>query len=172
MFDIRSSDHGHFADVSLHILTNLPLIPYPQPLAITLLLCFDKYDFQIPHVSNVCVHLGYVTSVVSDSVILWTVPCQTPLSMGFSNKNTGVGCHALLQGIFPTQGSSPCLLCLLHWQVGSLPPVPPRKPPHNCFLSDLFTTITIYLTFTDEIDTFILFLATKWHSIISLKKFH
>jgi len=24
-------------------------------------------------------------------------------------KNTGVGCHALLQGIFPTQGSNPCL---------------------------------------------------------------
>ena len=29
-------------------------------------------------------------------------------------KNTRVGCHALLQGIFPTQGSNPCLLCLLH----------------------------------------------------------
>ena len=28
-------------------------------------------------------------------------------------KNTGVGCHALLQGIFPTQGMNPCLLCLL-----------------------------------------------------------
>ena len=26
-------------------------------------------------------------------------------------KNTGVGCHALLQGIFPTQGSNPNLLC-------------------------------------------------------------
>ena len=40
-------------------------------------------------------------------------------------KNPGVGCHALLQGIFPTQGSNPCLLCLLHWQAGSLPLVPP-----------------------------------------------
>ena len=29
-------------------------------------------------------------------------------------KNTGVGCHALLQGIFPTQGSNPYLLYLLH----------------------------------------------------------
>ena len=34
-------------------------------------------------------------------------------------KNTGVGCHALLQGIFPggripTQGSDPSLVCLLH----------------------------------------------------------
>ena len=35
-------------------------------------------------------------------------------------KNTKVGCHALLQGIFPTQGLNPPLLCLLHWQVGSL----------------------------------------------------
>ena len=25
-------------------------------------------------------------------------------------KNTGVGCHALLQGIFPTHGSNPGLL--------------------------------------------------------------
>ena len=32
----------------------------------------------------------------------------------FSGKNTGVGCQALLQGIFPTQGSDPHVLCLLH----------------------------------------------------------
>ena len=32
-----------------------------------------------------------------------------------------MGCHALLQGIFPTQGSNPCLLHLLNWQAGSLP---------------------------------------------------
>ena len=43
-------------------------------------------------------------------------------------KNTGVGCHALLQGICPTQGSNPHLLCLLHWQADSLPTVPPGKP--------------------------------------------
>ena len=40
-------------------------------------------------------------------------------------KDTGVGCHALLQGIFPTQGSNPGLL---HWQVGSLPTELPGKP--------------------------------------------
>ena len=34
----------------------------------------------------------------------WTVACQAPLSMGFPRQNTGVGCHFLLQGIFPTQG--------------------------------------------------------------------
>ena len=32
-----------------------------------------------------------------------------------------MGCHALFQGIFPTQGSNQCLSCLLHWPVGSLP---------------------------------------------------
>ena len=30
--------------------------------------------------------------------------------------NTGVGCHALLQGIFQTQESNPHLLCLLHYR--------------------------------------------------------
>ena len=36
-------------------------------------------------------------------------------------KNTGVGCHFLLQEIFLTQGLKPSLLNLLHWQVDSLP---------------------------------------------------
>ena len=51
--------------------------------------------------------------------------------LGFSvqgdspDKNTGVGCHFLLQGIFPTQGSNQSLLHLLHWQAGSLQLVPP-----------------------------------------------
>ena len=36
---------------------------------------------------------------------------------GFPGNNTGASCQFLLQGIFPTQGSNPCLL---HWQVDSL----------------------------------------------------
>ena len=40
-------------------------------------------------------------------------------------KNARVGCHALLLEIFPTQGSNPHLLRLLHWQVDSLPVAPP-----------------------------------------------
>ena len=43
----------------------------------------------------------------------WTVACQAPLSMGLYWS----GCHILLQEIFQTQGSNPCLL---HWQAGSL----------------------------------------------------
>ena len=58
-----------------------------------------------------------------------SVPGDSP------GKNTGLGCHALLQGIFPTQGSNLLLLCLLHWQVGSLPLAPPEKP----YLSSPYT---------------------------------
>ena len=39
-----------------------------------------------------------------------------PLSVEFPGKNTRIGFHALLQGIFPTQGSNPHLLCLWHQQ--------------------------------------------------------
>ena len=62
-----------------------------------------------------------------------TVANQAPLSMGDSpGKNTGVSCHALLQGIFPTQGLNLCPLLLLHWQAGSLPLAPPGKPTSQC----------------------------------------
>ena len=40
-------------------------------------------------------------------MILWAITCQAPLS---PDKNSGVGCHAVLQEIFPTQGSNPYLL--------------------------------------------------------------
>ena len=60
----------------------------------------------------------------------WTVAHQAPLSMRFSRQEYGMGCHFILQGIFPTQGSNPHLLCLLHWQVESLPLVPQdQRPP-------------------------------------------
>ena len=56
----------------------------------------------------------------------WTVAPQAPLSMGFSRPECcrGFSCPPL-PGIFLTQGSNPWLLCLLHWQVGSLPLAPP-----------------------------------------------
>ena len=41
------------------------------------------------------------------------------------DKNTGVGCHALLQGISLTQGLN---LCFLHWQVASIFTELPGKP--------------------------------------------
>ena len=62
-------------------------------------------------------------SVVSDSLQHHGLqPSRLLCPWDSPDKNTGVGCHALLQGIFPTQGSNPdLLLCrqilyhLRHW---------------------------------------------------------
>ena len=56
-------------------------------------------------------------------------------------KNTAVGCHFLLQRIFPTQGSNPRLLSLLHcrWTVyitSSGPPVPTHADTANSSLHE------------------------------------
>ena len=48
-------------------------------------------------------------------------PTRPLCPWNFPGKNTRVGCHFLLQGIFQTQGLNPCPLHLLLWQVDSLP---------------------------------------------------
>ena len=55
-------------------------------------------------------------------------PTRLFYSWDSPGEKTGVGCRTLLQGIFPTQGLNPWFLCLLHWQISSLPLVPPGKP--------------------------------------------
>ena len=55
------------------------------------------------------------------------------------SKNTVMDCHALLRGIFLTQGSNPCLLNLLHWQTGSIPLAPAGKP--NSVVSVQFSSV-------------------------------
>ena len=75
------------------------------------------------HLYGVCVLSRF--SRVQLFVTLWTVAHQAPLSMDSPGKNTGVGCHSLLQVIFPTQGLNLHFLHLLHWQAGSFPLLPP-----------------------------------------------
>ena len=53
---------------------------------------------------------GLLTKLCPTLMIPWTVACQAPLSMYSPGKNTVVGCHFLLQGIFPAQESNPGLL--------------------------------------------------------------
>ena len=45
----------------------------------------------------------------------------------FPAKDSGVGRHFLLQGIFPTHGLN---LCVLHWLVNSLPLAPLGRVYH------------------------------------------
>ena len=70
--------------------------------------------------SNACMHAKSLQSCLT----VWLhgrQPTRLLYPQDSPGKNTGVGCHALLQGTFPTQGSNMRLLGLLYWQAGSLP---------------------------------------------------
>ena len=72
-------------------------------------------------IKNTCVFIYVVVTQLLSYVQLWdSMDCspRTLCPWNFPGKNTGVGCHFLLQGIFLTQGSNQRLL---HWQVDSLP---------------------------------------------------
>ena len=75
---------------------------------------------------NACVHVKSLQSCLT-LCNPRPVARQASLSMDSPGKDTGVCCYPLLQGIFPTHGSNLPFLCLLHWQVGFLPPAPPGK---------------------------------------------
>ena len=90
-----------------------------------------------PNVVYVCAkYIPSHFSRVRLFVTLWTEASQAPLSMGFSGKNTGVGCHSLLQGAFLTQGSNPGLMSpalagrffttSATWEAPTLFTVPPK----------------------------------------------
>ena len=88
-----------------------------------------KYVCVLSHFSHVCLF-----------ATLWTIASQAPLSWDSSSKNTGVGCHALLQGIL-IQGSNLGLLRILHWQASSLPLASSGKPMH-VYTSRLLSGLT------------------------------
>ena len=81
----------------------------------------------------VCVFL------VTQSCPSFATPASLPCQWNFPGKNTGVGCHSLLQGIFLTQGPNPGLLhyrqifhCLSH-----------QRRPHaeSCVSPKLYTEV-------------------------------
>ena len=85
--------------------------------AYPLSVCLSVYLSTYFPVISVCAYV-LSHSVVSDSVTPWTAAHQNSSCPG---KNTGVGCHFLLQRIFPTQGSNSGLQSVLNWQVDFLP---------------------------------------------------
>ena len=99
----------------------------------------------------------HACSVASDS--LWShglYPARLLCLWGSPGKNTGVGCRFLLQRTFLTQGLNPPLLLLLHWQVDSLPAVPPGKPSIVRSAVDVSGVVGIYF----------------WHWTLTLKTSH
>ena len=109
----------------------------------------------ISHVNRVCVCVcvcvrarACVLSCVRLFATPWTAACRGSSVHEISpGKNTGVGCHFLLQGIFPTQELYPHLLC---WQVGSLP-LSHLVSPHAILTQDKmkkwFIVVDIWLIF-------------------------
>ena len=81
----------------------------------------------------ICVHAKWL-SCVQLFVTPRTVAHQAPLSRDSPGKNTRVGSHALLQGIFPSQESNLCLLPLLHRHIGSLPLLTSGKATQYIFM--------------------------------------
>ena len=64
-------------------------------------------------------------SVVSNSVIPWTVACQAPLSMGFSRYEYWSGLPFPSPGDLPDPGIEPGSLTM---EADSVPSEPPAKP--------------------------------------------
>ena len=85
--------------------------------------------FTHPTQRDLCMGL---CSVMSDS--LWPhglQPTKLLWSWNFPGKNTGVGCHFLFQGIFPTQGLNMLSLCLLIDRLFTT--TPPGKTPKELY---------------------------------------
>ena len=99
-------------------MTNLDLsVPF------NIILAENSNLYSSVYFQNFCPHLCPQSSpccamlVASDSLRPHGLqPTRLLCPLHSPGQNTGVGCHALLQGIFLTQGLSLCLLCLLHWQ--------------------------------------------------------
>ena len=75
-------------------------------------------------------HIGLSTCVLSHVwlfVAPQTVARQAPLSMEFSRQEYWSRLPFPTLGDLPNPGMEPTTLCLLHWQVDSLPLVPPGK---------------------------------------------
>ena len=91
---------------------------------------FYKWGFFFSHMTSVRIKLVYAMPAKSLQSCRTLQhyelqPARIFCPQDSRGKNTRVDCHALPQGIFPIQGQNPHLLCLLNWQEGSLPLVPP-----------------------------------------------
>ena len=75
----------------------------------------------------VCGGLWCVCTQSRPTVCGPTLSCQALCPRNFPGKNSGVGLHFLLQGIFLILRSNPRLLRLLKGKASSLPPMPPGK---------------------------------------------
>ena len=100
------SSVAYFDKIFLTYSGNINDIPFVPPMCLCVCMCVCVC---------VCAHLCQILCNPMD--------CSPPGSPAhrISIKNSRVGCYFLIQEIFPIQGSYPCFLHPLHWQVDSLP---------------------------------------------------
>ena len=106
---------------------------WKKTLSLCYLCCHNKFISQLfLHSFHQLFYTDCVHAQSLSRVWLFEAPrpvaCQAPLPMDYPGKNTGVGCHFLLQGIFPTQGLNSHLLWLLYWQARFFTIESPGKP--------------------------------------------
>ena len=120
----KKSDHFCMNSIAIFRRINVHFIPE--------LCAFKARDLSSIFVSFLVCVRAQSLQLCSLFATLWTASCQAPLSMRSPGKNTGVGFHALLQGIFLTQGSNPGLLhcrqILYLWATREAPILPYPVP--------------------------------------------
>ena len=109
-----------------------------------------------------------VTSVMNNSFQPHQLqPTGLLCPWGSPGKNTRVGSHCLLQGIFPSQGLNLCLLCLLHWKADSLLLIHlgfQEVISLCCFLSiDLYVWFMVFFLFSNLYFLVLFFLEFSCH---------
>ena len=112
---------GDFLDYLFYLYLSFPICKIG--LIIVYLRFLLKYSwFTMLHLFQVIQIFACVCTCVHTCSVVQLCPtlfdpldCNLPGSFvwDFLGKNTEVGCHVPLQGIFPTQASNLCLLCLL-----------------------------------------------------------
>ena len=104
------------------------IYPYQRTLVGTIVPSTFKGCMKVIHTKRSCGCVLSRFSCVQLCVTPWAIACQAPLSMGLSRQKYWSRLPFPFPGNLPNPGSKPHLLCLLHWQVDSLPLVPSGKP--------------------------------------------
>ena len=144
--------HLELATVSFCTLQMCLLLFWENILKSKRLASLPKYETHLCNLwfNNCLRQLVYVgsQSLQSCPTLCDPTDCSPPGSSPWDSpgKNPGVGCHALLQGIFPIQESNPCLLCLLHYRQ-ILYPQSHLGSPLNCYTPSLLTNIPQFCSF-------------------------
>ena len=115
-----------------------------------------KTSHSTPLIVNKCIHAKSHQLYPTLWVGLWVIPNYShPGSCVNEILQARVVCHFLLQGIFPTEGLNPHLLCLLHLQAGSLP-LHHLGSPTYLFIF-FFANVTHWWTFIWDTNIFAFF---------------